>query len=311
MTQQPAIYPVTDCQAYLLVSMIGMAPSKNLTQLLRRELVKGIVLTKDNVYDQDQFFQLIRTLRSIRSNLIILVDVDVLIQLSCLCLSQRSVHKSEQYIAELSDDEIKKEAQGNYAITEKLISLCELHQLIPKFVTLIAKSGDIHKNIKNIIVIQKLLINTLIEKKYYFHCSHQIKQQLIKPKSIFDWRLEEKNSEKIFHNIKVFQTHILDDKSYQEIDYAEDNIQSLTIFFDDSHDFNQDHALSYALRIGEMSCYVDLIEIPELDEGGWTLLSDQFECNPRLAVDEKLKKISCLDNDIEVVDQPRRCCGFF
>ena len=61
MNQKSAIRPIADCQAYVMVSMIGEAPSFKIKTLLEKPLVKGIMLNDSNAREPKQFFNLLKT----------------------------------------------------------------------------------------------------------------------------------------------------------------------------------------------------------------------------------------------------------
>ena len=180
------INPSVDFYAYLLMPMCGYELSTTYIELIRSELVKGIVLTKDNVTDLNQLSHLLQNLRRIKSNLVIILDDE-----ACMNIAY-DVQISMLMGLKFNDDSIcqTKSSNREFKLRDCMINIYKRYNLIPKLTKISNESRFFNNNIlffnhapTSIGFMQRMFVDKLIRTQLHFYdpdnISHRYKLKRI------------------------------------------------------------------------------------------------------------------------------------
>lgn len=309
MNQKLSIRPIADCQAYVMVSMIGEQPSSKIKTLLEKPLVKGVILNDNNVREPKQFFKLIETLRDFASQCLIMVDVSAINNIAIWMQKDEVMMANDKYLAQTNVSGIFDRKIGAYATVDLMVKMCRKYQLIPKFNLLENGVGLFDEQRKTTQKINKMFYDTLVEMDMTIHCEKDIKDQLVPKRNQFSIDSEQKEIVEIGIKIKPGSFKFKDIAHMDllpQIRKLSSRLMHITIEDDDrQHDMQW-----YASELAEISNHVDLIDVPFFDESMWLKVLDYLLFNPRIEVDMKFKYIT---PDFETIVKYKTplCCGFF
>jgi len=309
MKQKIAVSPIADCQAYVMVSMIGQAPSSKIKTLLEKPLVKGIMLNDSNAREPKQFFNLLKILRHFGPHCLIMVDVSAIINMAIWMQKDEVMMANEKYLAQTNVNGILNRQVGVYATVDVMVKMCQKHQLIPKFNTVKNGVGLFDENYQTTQKINKMFYNTLVEMDMTMHCGKDIKDQLAPKRNHFSVDFEQKETDDVGIKIKPYSSKFMDIAHMDLLPHIR-KLSSRLVHITIEDDNRQHDMQCYASELAEISNHVDLIDVPFFDETMWLKVLDYLLFNPRIEVDLKFKYLTPTFETI-VKHKTPLCCGFF
>ncbi|MDG2348196.1 MAG: hypothetical protein P8L77_01870 [Gammaproteobacteria bacterium] len=309
MNQKLAIKPIEDCQAYVMVSMIGEEPSSTLKTLLAKPLVKGVVLNDSNIKEPKQFFKLVDALRKIAPKCLIMVDVSAITNMAIWMQKDEVMMANDKYLARTNVNGILNRQTGVYATVDVMVKMCHKHWLIPKFNLLKNGAGLFDESHKITQKINKMFYNTLVERGMMLHCEKDIKDQLVPNNKQFSIDSEQKEIDEVDIKLKPVSFKFNDIAHMDLLPHIR-KLSSRLVHITIEDDNRQHDMQWYALELAEISNHIDLIDVPFFDESIWLKVLDYLLFNPRIEVDLKFKYIT---PDFETIVKHKTpfCCGFF
>lgn len=307
MWKSSIIRPIVDCQAYVIVSLVGQDLSKAALELLNKPHVYGVSLNKQNMPCIKDFERLIKLIKARAANVIILAEVELIIHIAHQILYQHSFESKDKYHSQANVRGVIDKEVGIYEIVGKMIEICQKYHLVPRFNVHFSSGSLFDQNNKVLCRINQIFFNTLIENDQVFYCEKEFRTIFMPKKNHSTSYYDQKEDEKPKSKIKILNTNLNDASSYPVVETIDQSkLNHLNLFLNNE---NLDVTIM-ASKIGDFSNYVDLIEIPDITEDKWLDLLNYLEFNPRIEVDNKLKFLFPHSEVITNIHS-RLCCGFF